>query len=59
MYSYILDKLIIDFTGKELFILILCSILLSFSIHHLVAFLLDLIQFIFDKIPFDIVGIKK
>lgn len=61
MYGYILDKLIIDFTGKELLILIFFGVFLSISIYHISNLIVELIScildFIFSKI--DIVAKRK
>lgn len=61
MYGYILDKLIIDFTGKEFFILIFLGFTLSIFTYHLFSLIseliFDILDFVFSKI--DIVAKRK
>lgn len=61
MYGYILDKLIIDFTGEELFILVFLGFTLALAFYHIYLIIIELLSnildFIFSKI--DIVAKRK
>lgn len=61
LYGYILDKLIIDFTGEELFILVFLGFTLALAFYHIYLIIIELLSnildFIFSKI--DIVAKRK